>query len=119
MITKYFPIAKTYKTQENCHLCELNQYDLMSLNGLKFPLINDGNCNLRILNYRPLNLIEHVKEIIDAGISIRLNFTTESEEEVQSIIQKFQLALKEKPAPISLKKFTYGRFIDKIQSEQA
>jgi U32 family peptidase len=118
MITKYCPIAKTFKTKENCHLCELNQYDLMSLNGLKFPLINDGNCNLRILNYKPLNLIEHVKEIIDAGISIRLNFTTESEEEVQSIIQKFQLALKEKPKPISLKKFTYGRFIDKIQSEQ-
>jgi U32 family peptidase len=117
MVTKYCPIAKTFKTKVNCHLCELNQYHLMSLNGLKFPLINDGNCNLRILNHKPLNLIEHVKEIMDAHISIRLNFTTESEEEVQSIIQKFQVALKERPKPISLNKFTYGRFIDKIRSD--
>jgi U32 family peptidase len=114
MITKYCPIAKTFKTKQNCHLCEKNQYYLMDKNGLQFPLINDGNCNLRILNHKPLNLIEYAKELIDLGLSIRLNFTTENKEEVKKIIEAFQLATKIKQNPISLKHYTYGRFINRF-----
>ncbi|MGD9761993.1 MAG: DUF3656 domain-containing protein [Candidatus Izemoplasmatales bacterium] len=113
MVTKYCPIAKTFKTKQNCHLCEMNQYYLVDRFGLKFPLINDGNCNIRILNHKPLNLIEYAKELFENGISIRLNFTTENEAEVENIIKAFRESLSTKPNSISLKNYTYGRFISK------
>ena len=113
MVSKYCPIAKTFKTKQNCHLCEMNQYYLKDRMGLKFPLINDGNCNIRILNQKPLNLIEYAKELFEKGISIRLNFTTENEEEVENLINAFKLSLKIRPNSISLKQFTYGRFISR------
>jgi ribosomal protein L5 len=86
----------------------------MDKNGMQFPLINDGNCNLRILNHKPLNLIEYAKELMNLGISIRLNFTTENKEEVKKIVEAFQLATTNKQNPISLKHYTYGRFINKF-----
>lgn len=111
MISKYCPIAKTYKTKQNCHLCELNQYHLMDRMGLKFPLINDGNCHLRILNHKPLNLMEYAKELMNLGISIRLHMTTEDPIQVKEIIDSCQSALKHIPSPISQKTYTYGRFL--------
>ncbi|MDD3712734.1 MAG: U32 family peptidase [Candidatus Izemoplasmatales bacterium] len=111
MISKYCPIAKTFKTKQNCHLCERNQYYLKNKSGNKFALINDGNCNLRILNYRPLNLIEYAKDILDLGISIRLHFTIETPNEVDETIKAFKNAAIRGANPISLQKYAYGRFI--------
>jgi putative protease len=113
MITKYCPIAKTFKTKPDCHLCEINQYYLKDRFGLKFPLIHDGNCNLRILNHKPLNLMEYAKEIIDLGISLRLHFTTETDLEVIEIIKAFKAAIKGELEPVSYKKYTLGRFVSK------
>jgi putative protease len=111
MISKYCPIAKTFKTNRNCHLCERNQYYLKNKNGNKFALINDGNCNLRILNYKPLNLIEYAKDLLDLGISIRLHFTTEKPDEVEETIKAFKNAAIAGANQISLQKYTYGRFV--------
>ncbi len=111
MISKYCPIAKTYKTKQNCHLCEINQYHLMDRLGLKFPLINDGNCHLRILNHKPLNLLEYAKEMMDLGISLRLHMTTEDANEMNDIIHAFQDAIHQIPNPVSQKRYTYGRFL--------
>ena len=74
MISKYCPIAKTYKTKVNCHLCELNQYYLQDRLGSKFPMINDGNCNIRVLDTKPLNLIEYIKEIEDSNFKVDLQY---------------------------------------------
>ena len=111
MISKYCPIAKTYKTKQNCHLCELHQYHLMDRMGLQFPLINDGHCNLRILNHKALNLLEYAKEMITLGISVRLHFTTETPEQMHDIILSCQSAVMRIPNPISQKTYTYGRFL--------
>ena len=112
MISKYCPIAKTFKTKQNCHLCEINPYYLEDRMKSKFPLINDGNCNLRILNHKPLNLIEYIFDIKDSGIEkIRLDFTTERSEEVREVIKSFQYAIQGKIATVNSKMMTYGRFI--------
>ena len=111
MISKYCPIAKTFKTKQNCHLCELNQYYLQDRVGNKFPLINDGNCNIRILNNKALNLSEYVKELRDSGINaLRLDFTTERKHDVTQFIKAFQKALESDKIMINSKEFTYGRF---------
>lgn len=111
MISKCCPIAKTFKVDKNCNLCQINQYYLKHSNGLEFPLLNDGDCNVRILNEKPLNLIEYAKELFDYGISLRLNFTTESKQEVKEVINAFSEAIKGKVTKPKMDKYTYGRFI--------
>lgn len=111
MISKYCPIAKTYKTKQNCHLCEINPYHLMDRTGLQFPLINDGNCNLRILNHKPLHLLSYAKEMMNLGISVRLHFTTEEPTVVSDVIRSCQLAIKNTANPVSQKLYTSGRFL--------
>ena len=112
MISKYCPIAKTFKTKQNCHLCERNQYYLQDRVGNKFPLINDGNCNIRILNNKALNLSEFVNELRNSGIqSLRLDFTTERKHEVTQLIKNFKKALDSDRISMNPKEFTYGRFL--------
>ena len=112
MISKYCPIAKTFKTKQDCHLCERNQYYLQDRVGNKFPLVNDGNCNIRILNNKALNLSEYVKELKDAGIqTLRLDFTTERKHEVTQFIKTFKKALESDKIVMNSKEFTYGRFL--------
>ncbi|MDO9630082.1 MAG: DUF3656 domain-containing protein, partial [Acholeplasmataceae bacterium] len=113
MISKYCPIAKTFKTKQNCHLCELNMYYLEDRMKAKFPLINDGNCNIRILNNKPLNLIEYVNQIRSSGINkIRLDFTTERALEVKEVIKSFKKAIDGEMIYPNPKVITYGRFKD-------
>ena len=113
MISKYCPIAKTFKTKQDCHLCEINQYYLEDRMKSKFPLINDGNCNIRILNHKPLNLLEYVLEIKQSGVEkIRIDFTTERKEEVREVIQSFKKAMLGEYIKPNPKMITYGRFLN-------
>ncbi|MBN2300168.1 MAG: U32 family peptidase [Acholeplasmataceae bacterium] len=112
MITKYCPIAKTFKTQTNCHLCEDNQYYLQDRLGQKMPLINDGNCNLRILNAKAINLIDYIDEIKNSGINnLRLDFTVEDKNEVIKIIKNFQNQLSSDRIRLNTKAYTTGRYL--------
>ena len=91
MISKYCPIAKTFKSKENCLLCEKNKYSLRDTLNRKLPLVHDGQCNIRILNHLPLELFTYIKEIRLAGIqTLRLDFTTETDEEMSKIIHTYQ-----------------------------
>ena len=70
MISKYCPIAKTYDTNIGCNLCYQNQYYLKDRFDDKYPLINDGFCNVKIMHSKPLNLIDYLQTIIKTGIII-------------------------------------------------
>ena len=112
MISKYCPIAKTYKTRVNCHLCEMNQYYLQNRLGSKFPLVNDGNCNIRVLNSKPLNLIEYIDELRLANINtIRLDFTTEKYHDVTHLIKTYQQVLNGGKMLLNSEEFTKGRYL--------
>lgn len=111
MISKYCPIAKTYKTKRECHLCEVNQYYLQDRMGSKLPLINDGNCNIRILNSKALNLIEHIEELKSGKINtLRLDLTIEKYHDVTQLIKAYQQALNGGKMTVNSKAFTTGRF---------
>ena len=110
MITKYCPIAKTYKTKQHCHLCEKKQYYLEDRMGLRFPLINDGHCNLRLLHSKPLNLFTHLYAIKDLPITLRLNFTIETKDEVANLIDQFLIS-RQKQVTKTQKHSTTGRFL--------
>ncbi len=112
MISKYCPIAKTFKTKVGCTLCARNQYKLKDRMGYEFPLINDGNCNIRVLNSRALNLVDFIEFFKSVGISVaRLDFTIEDEGETRGVIAAFQKAILKQAYVVDRRKSTYGRFV--------
>ena len=112
MLSKYCPIAKTMGTNKKyCHLCEHSQYSLKDRMEYEFPLLNDGDCNIRVLNPKPLCLIDHLEFFRDCGLSrVRLDFTIESDEETRAVIDAFQRALRKEPYSLNRRGMTYGRF---------
>ncbi|MCF7932870.1 MAG: DUF3656 domain-containing protein [Acholeplasmataceae bacterium] len=111
MISKYCPIAKTFMTKRDCHLCEKDPYTLEDRVGSRFPLVRDHACNIRILNDKPLNLIHHVSDLIKANIrGLVLEFTTESAQEMTSVIHAFEMAMKGSQPLIKQQTYTTGRF---------
>lgn len=110
MLTKYCPIAKTFKTNPHCHLCEKNQYALEDRLHQKYPLLHDGNCHLRILHSKPIHLFQYLQELKASKISgLRIDLTIEDGNQAKDIIKFYQSYGKEKNNPV--KDYTYGRFM--------
>lgn len=112
MLSKYCPIAKTVGFQRtHCHLCEHNQYALKDRMDYLFPLLDDGDCNIRLLNSKPLCLIDHLDFFKEIGMAkVRLDFTIESANETADIVEAFQRALRKEPYVLARRGMTYGRF---------
>lgn len=111
MITHYCPIAKTFKTNPDCHLCEKNQYYLEDRMNARYPLVHDGNCNLRILHAKTLNITSYVRDLQKLGISCRIHLTTENEDESTSILQKLKSSQSLNEISFNQKTMTYGRLL--------
>jgi putative protease len=111
MITKYCPIAKTFKTKPDCHLCEKNQYALEDRMGLRFPLVHDGHCNLRLLHDKPLHLRSYIQEILSLGITCRIHLTVEKGAEIDDVLHAYQMPNQGFYPFEHAKKTTTGRFL--------
>lgn len=113
MMTKYCPVAKTMGANKTeCHLCEHADYSLEDRVGAVFPLKNDGACNMRVLNNRPLMLFDYLHDLNRAGITRhRIDFTIESGEEAHRILTLYQQALVRALPALDRKQFTTGRFL--------
>ncbi len=82
MFTKYCPLEK----MNQCGICKRNSYELKDKYGT-FPIISNDDCTMTILNGKTLNLLDDLQSI--KGIkAFRLNFTVESKEQVEEIINK-------------------------------
>ncbi|MFA5542418.1 MAG: U32 family peptidase [Bacilli bacterium] len=94
MITKHCLINKSEGlSKKGCRLCYQKQYYLQDEND-KYPLIDDGNCNLKILKTKPIDLINRIDEIKEIGISsILLDFSIEKD--INIIYNKYSLGLKD------------------------
>jgi len=108
MISKYCPIAKTFKTNQDCHLCEKNQYYLEDRLKQKYPLIHDGNCHLRILHAKTLNLLDYANDLQKHQVTCRIHLTTEDETETKNILSSLT---QQNLYPYQSKTMTTGRFI--------
>jgi putative protease len=63
-----------------CNKCFEKQYYLRDNKGLRFPLLNDGQCHLSLLNNKRINLLKHINELQEIGVnSLLLDFTIESD----------------------------------------
>ncbi|MDX9692271.1 MAG: DUF3656 domain-containing protein, partial [Acholeplasmataceae bacterium] len=112
MISKYCPIQKTFKTKDDCLLCEKNQYELKDRVGMKYPLIHDGQCNIRIMHQKPLNLFFYLKELEESGINaFRIDLTTEKKDEIQDIIKNYEKARFFKITIDQPSIYSFGRYL--------
>ena len=94
MISKYCPIAKTYKTKQNCLLCEKNQYTLKDRTGKTFPLIHDGQCNIKLIHHQAMNLIPYFAELKKANITnFRIEYTIENQQEIKEILENYKQSI--------------------------
>ena len=92
LFTKYCPLKK----MGQCGLCKKHKYEIEDEYGT-FPLLphedkaND-NCAMTILNGKVLNLLDEMPEI-EGVEAFRLNFTTETPDEVVGIVKAAQAKL--------------------------
>ena len=110
LFTKYCPLKK----MEQCGFCKTRKYELRDEYGT-FPILSHKDCTTTILNGKFLNLLDEMPSI--KGIeAFRLNFTTETPEEVIRITKAAQRKL-EGSQPTSLfrkDKDTRGHFNKEI-----
>ncbi len=92
MISKYCPITKSLNVNKlDCGLCEKNQYYLQDSAKSTYPLIRDHQCNIRVLHKKTINNLEKLPFYKRVGINrFRIDFTTESIQEVRNIVRKYQ-----------------------------
>lgn len=90
LFTKYCPLKK----MGQCGLCKNNRYELKDEYGT-FPIISHEDCTTTILNGKFLNLMDEMPSI--KGVeAFRLNFTTETPEEIAEIVRAAQRKLEGK-----------------------
>ena len=92
MVTKHCPINKHVGAKNiGCGECS-NDYCLIDRKGYKLDLLNDGLCNIRILNPKKLHLINYVSDLIESGVSrVRLEFTNETKRETMDVIEGYNV----------------------------
>ena len=93
IFTKYCPLKK----MNQCGLCKKNRYELRDEYGT-FPILSHEDCATTILNGKFLDLLDEMPSV--SGVeAFRLNFTTETPEEVAGIVKAAQKKLEgdEKP----------------------
>ncbi len=88
MTLKYCPL----KRYGECGKCNENTYEIADEKA-KFGIYHDG-CITHIVNEKPLNLIDDLANILNITSRIRLQFTTESYDEVIKIVNEFKEKLK-------------------------
>ena len=91
MVTKHCIINKHLSSKDiGCGKCSGNDYYLVDRKGYKLEVINDGFCNLRILNPKKLHLIDDVDYLKSIGVSkVRLEFTKEDKKEVMEVVDGY------------------------------
>lgn len=94
MISKHCMINKALGLdKKGCKKCYEKQFYLKDRVGIKYPLIDDGACNLKVLNDKPLVLIDYIQELKDIGVNnFLIDFSIE--EDITKILSAYINAFK-------------------------
>lgn len=90
MIMRSCPIGTYYKnSQLKCNRCHKNNYELRDRTNELYPVVGDSECNTRILNNRPIYLLDRFEEMQEMGIfGYYFLFNFESKNEACSLIHE-------------------------------
>jgi len=108
MIMRSCPIGTHYNNHTiHCERCHKKKYELEDRIGEKYHLIGDSDCNIRILNSRPIFLFDRIKEIKEMGInSLWLILSDEDKEKVTDILDN----LDNQDGEFKRNKYTRGHY---------
>jgi len=88
MLLKHCVISTTLGKGLNCGACSEDNYGLKDKTDLVFKLKKREGCMLEVYNSKKLLLIDYYKGLMEAGVgSFRLNFTTETPDEIEEILE--------------------------------
>ena len=108
MITKHCLINKALGLDNKyCGKCHVQQYYLKDRMGFRFPLMDDGDCNLVLLNSKRLHLMAYMQSLQEAGVhNFLVDFTIE--EDIGPIIQAYNDTHQGNYQYLELTDATYG-----------
>ena len=111
MIMHSCPIGTHFKNESiHCQRCHLKNYELRDRTGAKYRLIGDASCNIRMLNDKPIFLLDKEAELRDLGIqNFYLLFTDEDKEKVIDIIDHYM----NKDGLFSKSQYTRGHYLER------
>lgn len=91
MTTEYCPVSLLKKNCLYSDDCRESKYDIIDDKGKKFRIIKLNSCRTKLLNSDVLFVAEDLERIIENGVKrLRLNFYTESPEEVFEIVSLYK-----------------------------
>lgn len=121
MIMKHCLISKALGHEEKgCGECFKKDYYLVDRIGYKFPLINDGACNLKLLNAKRLHLIDKMDELLKMGVNnllVDLSIEDDYELVIKEYLNAFGDALEgtKYVSDFELDNVTYGHYKEGIE----
>lgn len=88
MIMKSCPIGtRFYNKQTHCNRCHLRKYELKDRMSVKYRLLGDTDCNIRVLLDRPIDCLDHLEEIKNIGVTVGyLLITDEDTNNIRGIL---------------------------------
>jgi len=117
MISEYCPVGSVvggFDSKTKCSgACEKGEYCLKDRMGEKFPVICDRiDCRSTVFNSKVLLMEENIDKIKDAGVDIiRLNFTDETAEEMNGIVNLHRDLIESGKKALN----SHGELIDRLK----
>ncbi|HHW57729.1 MAG TPA: U32 family peptidase [Clostridia bacterium] len=109
MTTEYCPLKNLLGCDRT--KCESGYYFLKDRKGKLMPLKSNGFCRMQILNPDMLLMVNHLKELKEAGLSfLRIHDTIEEDKEIEKILKMHIEALIGNEVEILEGKYTKGHF---------
>lgn len=88
MAMQHCIIANAYGKQQQCGLCKKKQYYISDIEGNRYPVVTDDNCNNYILDSKHMKM--DVKALKDMGVrDFRIEFFDEDEKMCQEIVERY------------------------------
>ena len=91
MIMRSCPIGSFFKNKAlHCNRCHNKNYELRDRTNENYKLLGDSECNTRILNNKPIYLLDKQDELNELGIKSHcFIFTDEDKQKVEDIIRHY------------------------------
>ena len=100
MASKHCIVGKQKGTKnKKCLACTKHNYKIQDEFGNFYPLLleKDQDCTMRIINDKPINLVNNLEQLEEIGITrVLLIFTDETQDEINKILNEFTNRLKNK-----------------------
>ena len=94
MLMKYCPIKYLVNKNGKCISCLNNQYHLDDKKGNKFGLLKDDIHNIRVFDFRNIDLINNIDYLKSIGVTnFRIDLFDENEDEINDILRKIEINL--------------------------